>query len=51
MNYVLNPKKSYSDPIGVFFEESSVERNLEKMFHVDSLGSSLNELETMTKLK
>ena len=28
-NFVLNPQKSYSDPIGEF-DESLVERNLEK---------------------
>ena len=43
VNFVLNPKKSYSDPIGELFDESLIERNLEKMFDVDSLGSSLNE--------
>ena len=39
----IDPKKSYSDPIGEMFDESLVERNLKKMFDVDSLGSSLNE--------
>ena len=41
-NFVLNPKKSYSDPIGELFHESLVERNLEKMY-VNNLGSFLNE--------
>ena len=42
VNFVLNPKKSDSDPVGELFDESLVERNLEKMFGVNSLGSSFN---------
>ena len=42
-NFKLNPKKSYSDTIGELFDESLVERNLEKKFDVDNLGSYLNE--------
>ena len=40
VNFVLNLKKSYSDPIGELFDESLAERNLEKMFDTDYLGSS-----------
>ena len=47
-NFVLNPKKSYSDLIGELFDESLVARNLEKMFDVDNLGSSLNEDKTFS---
>ena len=36
----MNPIKSYSDPFAEIFVESQVERNLEKMFDVDSLGIS-----------
>ena len=39
----MNPKKSYSDPIGELFDESLGERNLEKMVDDDNLESSLNE--------
>ena len=35
--------KSHSDLIGELFDECLVERNLEKIFDVDNLGSSLNE--------
>ena len=42
-NFVLNPKKSYSDPIGELFDESLGERNLEKMFDIENLGSFVNE--------
>ena len=44
MNFVLNPKKNYSDTIGELFDECLIERNLEKMFAVDNLGSSLNNI-------
>ena len=43
VNFVLNPKKCYSDPMGELFDDSLVERNLEKMFNVHSLEASLNE--------
>ena len=36
----MNPIKSYPDPFAETFVESQVERNLEKMFDVDSLGIS-----------
>ena len=39
----MNPIKSYSDPFAEIFDESQVERNLEKMFDVDSLGISPEE--------
>ena len=39
-NFVMNPIKSYPDPFAEIFVESQVERNLEKMFDVDSLGTS-----------
>ena len=42
VNFVLNPQNSYSDPIGELFDKSLVERNLEKMFAVNNLGSSPN---------
>lgn len=40
VNFVMNPIKSYPDPLAEIFDESQVERNLEKMFDVDSLGIS-----------
>ena len=40
VNFVMNPIKSYPDPFPEIFVESQVERNLEKMFDVDSLGIS-----------
>ena len=36
----MNPIKSYPDPFVEIFDESQVERNLKKMFDVDSLGIS-----------
>ena len=47
INFCLNPKQSYEDPAASFFEESSVERNidnstvvanLESMFNCESIG-------------
>ena len=43
VNFVMNPIKSYPDPFAEIFDESQVERNLEKMFDVDSLGISSEE--------
>lgn len=40
VNFVMNPIKSYPDPFAEIFDGSQVERNLEKMFDVDSLGIS-----------
>ena len=36
----MNPIKSYPDRFMEIYDESQVERNLEKMFVVDSLGIS-----------
>ena len=38
VNFILNPIKSYFDPIGSVIDDSSVEHNLDKMFSVESLG-------------
>ena len=38
VNFVLEPKLSYDDPFESFFDESSVERRVDKMLSCDSLG-------------
>ena len=43
VNFVMSPIKSYPDPFTEIFNESQVERNLEKMFDVDSLEVSPEE--------
>ena len=40
VNFVLEPKQTYFDPLLEFFEESQVERNIEKMFSCASIGIS-----------
>ena len=40
VNFVMNLIKSYPDPFAEIFVENQVERNLEKMFDLDSLGIS-----------
>ena len=47
VNFVLTPKKTYPDAFSEFFNESSFEHNLEKMFDVDSFGS-INEKELVS---
>ena len=43
VNFVMNLIKSYPDPFSEIFDESQAERNLEKMFDMDSLGISPEE--------
>lgn len=43
LNSILEPKSSYPDPFPDVFENSNVERNLEKMFAVDSAAASHDE--------
>ena len=38
VNFVMNPIKSYPNPFAEIFNESQVEKNLGKMFDVNSLG-------------
>ena len=38
MNFVLHPVHSYPDPLCPLFPESNVERNLDNMFNIESLG-------------
>ena len=38
INFVMEPKASYPDPLAEFFDESEVERRLDKMFDVDAIG-------------
>lgn len=38
VNFVLEPKGGHVDPFAENFNESFVERNLEKMFNIESLG-------------
>ena len=40
VNFCMNPKASYEDVFDHFFDESMVERRLDKMFSVESLGIS-----------
>ena len=40
VNFVMNPKQSYFDPLSEIFNESHVERNIDKMFSCESLGIS-----------
>ena len=47
MFYPPPQKKNYPDAFSEFFNESSVEHNLEKMFDVDSFGS-INENELVS---
>ena len=43
VNFVLEPKLSYDDPFESFFDESSVERRVDKMLSCDSLGIEENK--------
>lgn len=43
VNFVISPTHSYPDPLSPMFPESSVERNLENLFNVESLGISTTE--------
>ena len=38
VNFVLNPRHSYEDLLETFFDESMVERGIDKMFSIESLG-------------
>ena len=40
VNFVLEPKQTYFDPLLEFFEESQAEGNIEKMFSCESIGIS-----------
>ena len=46
INFVLEPKHTYFDPLQNSFPESSVERGLEKMFSLESVGCSENKVES-----
>ena len=43
VNFVLEPKLSYDDPLESFFDDSSVERRVDKMLSCDSLGIVEND--------
>ena len=43
VNFVMNPKSSYPDPLQCVFPESSVERNLDMMFQTEGLGIDSKE--------
>ncbi len=45
VNFVLDPKDSYPDPLKNIIEESSVERGLENLFNLESLGINANNEE------
>ena len=38
VNWVVNPRHSYEDLLETFFDESNVERGVDKMFSLESLG-------------
>ena len=38
VNFVLNPRHSYEDLLETFFDESMVERGIDKMLSIESLG-------------
>ena len=42
VNFVMDPKPSYEDPLESYFDESLVERRIDKMLSVDSLGIDEN---------
>ena len=43
VNFVMNPKSSYPDPLQCLFPESSVEWNLDMMFQTEGLGIDSKE--------
>ena len=43
INFVLNPEESYPDPLKTWFEEENVQRGLESMFSMESLGLPTSE--------
>ena len=43
VNFVMNPKSSYPDPLQRLFPESSVGRNLDMMFQTEGLGIDSKE--------
>ena len=51
INFVLEPKYFYDDPTDCLFENSSVERGVDRMFNIDSLGidSSLDDVSDYDK--
>ena len=38
VNFCVNPKLTYEDELSYFFDESSVERRIDRMLNVESLG-------------
>ena len=53
VNFVLAPKYSYEDPHEHFFDESSVERRIDKMLSCESLGieENIDEISDYDKVK
>ena len=53
VNFVLAPKCTYEDPHEHFFDESSVERRIDKMLSCDSLGidEDIDEISDYDKVK
>ena len=51
INFVLEPKYFYDDPTDCLFEESLVERGVDRMFNIDSLGidASLDDVSDYDK--
>ena len=41
-NFVVNPKRTYNDPFESFFDESLVERRIDHMLSIESLGINEN---------
>ena len=44
VNFVLNPKPYYADPLESIFEHLAVERNLDRMFSLEDVGITENTL-------
>ena len=44
VNFVLNPKPHYADPLESVFEDPVVERNIDRMFSFEAVGITENNL-------
>ena len=45
VNHILNPVESYDDPLEYLFPDSNVERKVEKLFSLESLGINNNDVD------
>ena len=51
VNFVLNSKPYYADPLENVFEDPAVERNLDRMFSLEVVGITENTLSSYDYLK